>query len=428
MAGLHVSPGSLVFYVVTVATVVSALVLPVVGALADRSPRKKLLMASFAWTGSGFACAMFLVTGTDWQLGAAAALPGEHLSRVEPGDLRLDPVRHRLCPMSATRCRRAAGPWAIWVAACCWPSTWWSFACTGRSGSTRRLRSGSACSAPGCGGRSSRSSLTAESATGAPVDRLREPGGSGAAELRPALGDAARDARLPDDPAVPGGLPVLQRRHPDRDHGRLDVRGEAARVLHVRADRDHPAGAVRRVRRRAAVRSARGPVGHPSHDHVGTGGLDGDCRHSVRAAGPSAAAVPRSCGRHRHSCSAAPRRSPAPSSASSSRAVERPSTSASTRPCERGTSWLGTLVFGLVHQVTGSYRPAIFALVAFFAVGIVLLSRVDTRRGDRRGRQHPGDSRGHPRVCRAPNNLWKVTGASQRESQSARESLLKETR
>ncbi len=29
--------------------------------------------------------------------------------------------------------------------------------------------------------------------------------------------------------------------------------------------------------------------------------------------------------------------------------------------CERGTSWLGTLVFGVVHQVTGSYRPAIVA-------------------------------------------------------------------
>jgi UMF1 family MFS transporter len=51
--------------------------------------------------------------------------------------------------------------------------------------------------------------------------------------------------------------------------------------------------------------------------------------------------------------------------------------------CERGTSWLGTLVFGLVHQATNSYRPAIFALVAFFAIGLVLLLRVDTRRGIR---------------------------------------------
>ena len=48
---------------------------------------------------------------------------------------------------------------------------------------------------------------------------------------------------------------------------------------------------------------------------------------------------------------------------------------------ERGTSWLGTLVFGLVHQLTGSYRPAIVALGLFFLVGLILLTRVDMRRG-----------------------------------------------
>jgi MFS transporter, UMF1 family len=51
--------------------------------------------------------------------------------------------------------------------------------------------------------------------------------------------------------------------------------------------------------------------------------------------------------------------------------------------CERGTSWLGTLVFGLVHQWTDSYRPAIFALVLFFVVGFVLLSRVNPEEGIR---------------------------------------------
>jgi UMF1 family MFS transporter len=51
--------------------------------------------------------------------------------------------------------------------------------------------------------------------------------------------------------------------------------------------------------------------------------------------------------------------------------------------CERGTSWLGTLVFGLVHQLTGSYRPAIFALILFFVVGGVLLARVRPEQGIR---------------------------------------------
>src|SRR3954449_10786816 len=69
--GLSVSPGSLVFYVVTVATVVSALVLPVVGAAADRTAHKKRVMAGFAWAGSLAAAGLFFVAGTDWQLGAA---------------------------------------------------------------------------------------------------------------------------------------------------------------------------------------------------------------------------------------------------------------------------------------------------------------------------------------------------------------------
>ncbi|RYB91744.1 MFS transporter [Nocardioides oleivorans] len=50
---------------------------------------------------------------------------------------------------------------------------------------------------------------------------------------------------------------------------------------------------------------------------------------------------------------------------------------------DRGTSWFGTLVFGLVYQLTDSYRPAIFALIAFFVLGGALLLRVDTARGIR---------------------------------------------
>ncbi|MPZ94745.1 MAG: MFS transporter [Propionibacteriales bacterium] len=72
--GVAISPGSLVFYVVTLATVFSALVLPVVGAFADRSPRKKEMMARFAWAGSLAAGCMFFVTGDNWQLGAGLLL------------------------------------------------------------------------------------------------------------------------------------------------------------------------------------------------------------------------------------------------------------------------------------------------------------------------------------------------------------------
>jgi len=47
---------------------------------------------------------------------------------------------------------------------------------------------------------------------------------------------------------------------------------------------------------------------------------------------------------------------------------------------ERGTSWLGPLLFGLSLQFTGSYRIAIGSLVIFFIAGLVLLTRVDVRK------------------------------------------------
>ncbi|MFD5271229.1 MFS transporter [Streptomyces sp. NPDC058335] len=47
---------------------------------------------------------------------------------------------------------------------------------------------------------------------------------------------------------------------------------------------------------------------------------------------------------------------------------------------DRGTSWLGPLVFGITYQVTGSYRDAIISLVIFFVLGFLLLARVPVRR------------------------------------------------
>jgi len=46
---------------------------------------------------------------------------------------------------------------------------------------------------------------------------------------------------------------------------------------------------------------------------------------------------------------------------------------------ERGTSWLGPLLFGLALQFTGSYRIAILSLVVFFIGGLALLAGVNIR-------------------------------------------------
>ncbi|SNX56966.1 UMF1 family MFS transporter [Streptomyces sp. TLI_55] len=50
---------------------------------------------------------------------------------------------------------------------------------------------------------------------------------------------------------------------------------------------------------------------------------------------------------------------------------------------DRGMSWLGPLLFGITYQLTGSYRDAIISLVAFFALGFVLLARVPVRQAIR---------------------------------------------
>ena len=47
---------------------------------------------------------------------------------------------------------------------------------------------------------------------------------------------------------------------------------------------------------------------------------------------------------------------------------------------DKGTSWLGPLAFGLVFQLTNSYRVGIVSLVIFFVVGFFLLLAVPVRR------------------------------------------------
>ncbi|QGN57306.1 MFS transporter [Nostocoides sp. HKS02] len=67
--GLGISPGSVAPFTITAATIVSAVVLIFVGAIADRSPRPARVLGLFAWAGALAACLMALVQGTNWQLG-----------------------------------------------------------------------------------------------------------------------------------------------------------------------------------------------------------------------------------------------------------------------------------------------------------------------------------------------------------------------
>lgn len=47
---------------------------------------------------------------------------------------------------------------------------------------------------------------------------------------------------------------------------------------------------------------------------------------------------------------------------------------------ERGTSWMGPILFGVIADATGSFRPAIIALTVFFVAGAAILAFLPVRR------------------------------------------------
>jgi UMF1 family MFS transporter len=59
---------------------------------------------------------------------------------------------------------------------------------------------------------------------------------------------------------------------------------------------------------------------------------------------------------------------------------------------ERGTSWIGPMIFGLVNQVFGSLRPAILSLIFFFVAGLILLPLVNTDKAIAEARTAEGAS------------------------------------
>jgi UMF1 family MFS transporter len=54
---------------------------------------------------------------------------------------------------------------------------------------------------------------------------------------------------------------------------------------------------------------------------------------------------------------------------------------------ERGTSWMGPLLFSLVVSRTGSYRLALLSLIFFFVVGLIVLWFTDTDRAVRESQE-----------------------------------------
>ncbi|MEU5261986.1 MFS transporter [Amycolatopsis sp. NPDC021455] len=74
--GLHFPAGSLWGYLLSVATVIQVLVLPIMGAIADRTRAKRRMLAAFAFGGAAATTAMAFVAGADWQLGVVLFVLG----------------------------------------------------------------------------------------------------------------------------------------------------------------------------------------------------------------------------------------------------------------------------------------------------------------------------------------------------------------
>ncbi len=67
--GIAVAPGSYFAYLVSLSVLLTVFVLPVAGAIADRSAHKRRLLALFAYTGAAATIAMVFVTGGRYLLG-----------------------------------------------------------------------------------------------------------------------------------------------------------------------------------------------------------------------------------------------------------------------------------------------------------------------------------------------------------------------
>ncbi|GAA3059083.1 MFS transporter [Actinokineospora globicatena] len=74
--GLDFPAGSLWGYLLSIATVIQVLIVPLMGAIADRSSNKKPMMAAFAFGGALATIAMALVSGTNWELGVVLFILG----------------------------------------------------------------------------------------------------------------------------------------------------------------------------------------------------------------------------------------------------------------------------------------------------------------------------------------------------------------
>jgi UMF1 family MFS transporter len=377
LLGIRISPGSLVFYVITLSTLVSAFVLPFVGAIADRVASRRRLMAQLAWSGASCTALLFFVTGTNWQLGCVLLLVSNILfgaSLVVYDALLIDVAE------PDERDRISSRGWAFgYLGGGLLLAVNLAFVTVLPFGLSTEM--------------AVRISLLSAAVWWAAwtlipyrgiTDRPPVAAASVGTLYQRSFGQLWRTLR--EMRAYPQTLLVLLAYMIYNDGIQTviysaSVFGEKelgfgtsvmiAVILVVQFVACIGALVFGRVARRLGAHRTIGlglvvwivvvlaafvlPVGHLAPFLAAAAGI-GFVLGGTQALSRSfySQFIPR--GREAEYFSLY-------------------------QACERGTSWLGTLVFGLVHQATGSYRPALLALVAFFVVGGLLLWRVEPRRG-----------------------------------------------
>ena len=153
--GFNLAVGSFYPTVIAIAVIINVLILPVVGAIADRSAHKRRLLGFTAFTGAGATTALIFVTEERYLLGGAAGHPGH--DRVLGA---ASSSTTRSCPnwpprTNATRSPASAGRSATSAAACCSRSTWSRSSCSRRRTAPARWPAGRS-RRPACGGPCSR--------------------------------------------------------------------------------------------------------------------------------------------------------------------------------------------------------------------------------------------------------------------------------
>ncbi len=377
--GLGVSPGSLIFYVVTIATIGSALVLPVVGAHADRSPQKRRLMGRYAWTGAAFAALMFFVTGSNWELGAAL-LFGANIM-LGASLVVYDAI---LCDISTVdeRDHVSSRGWAL-----------------GYLGGGLLLAVNLAIV-------TLHDSLGMTTAMAVRVSLLSAAAWWAAFTLIPYLGvrDRPPVGKVPE----PGNL--VRQSFGQLGHTLKDLRNYPVTLTFLLAYLFYNDG-IQTVIASASVYGEK-ELGFETSVLIATillvqfvaffgalifGKLAGRYgSRSIILGGLVVWMVVVTAGYFlpenniglflalATGIGLVLGGTQALSRSFFSLLIPRGKEAeyfSLYQACERGTSWLGTLVFGVVHQLADSYRPAIFALIMFFVVGGLLLWRVDARRG-----------------------------------------------